>query len=65
MRCVAAILLGLVAGCGEPDFDTRYEKAEQDIRDKAAELDKELETRAKQGETVEPGKPDAEDSPGN
>ena len=39
---VLCLLLSLAACSSEPDFDERYEQAEQKIRDKAAELDAEL-----------------------
>lgn len=40
---IALAVLGLLAACrNEPDFDERYEAAEEKIRTAAAEMDKEL-----------------------
>jgi hypothetical protein len=44
MRLPACAILLLLAACSEPDFDERYDEAENEINAKAAELDAELET---------------------
>ena len=42
-------LLVLLAGCADqPDFDSRYDNAESEIRERAREIDYELESREKQ-----------------
>ena len=52
MRALLLLPLCLLAGCGdEPDFDERYEAAEQDLHRRAAEIDAELESRKKAAET--------------
>ena len=44
MRRAFAIALLLLAACrSEPSFDERYERAEEEINAKAAELDEDLE----------------------
>ena len=52
MRGLAPMSIALAllsAGCSdEPDFDARYDKAQEQIRQKAAELDAELEKRQEQ-----------------
>jgi len=49
MRAVALILALLLAGCSsEPSFDERYSTAEKDIREKAAEMDKEMAARERE-----------------
>lgn len=42
MRAIALIPLMLLAACGEPSFDERYDGAEQEIRNRAAEFEKDL-----------------------
>ncbi len=46
MRGGCVIVLLLLAGCSrEPDFDQRYDKAQQDLQAKAAKIDQELAER--------------------
>jgi outer membrane murein-binding lipoprotein Lpp len=48
MRAPAILAPLLLAGCqSEPDFDERYERANQEIRAKAEALERELEQRGK------------------
>lgn len=43
MRWTVILMFAVIAACSsEPDFDERYDRAEEEIRDKAAELDKDL-----------------------
>jgi PBP1b-binding outer membrane lipoprotein LpoB len=57
MRWLLATSLLFAAGCSsEPDFDERYADAEKQLREKAAEIDAEIDERAK--DEASPGKAD-------
>ncbi len=67
MRAVVLLLCGLLplSACSdEPDFDSRFEQAEERIRDKARALDSELvpsENQTQMDETLQPTDPDHAD----
>ncbi len=46
MARAAIVLFLMLAACGqEKDFDTRFEETEQSLRDKAADIEADLEAR--------------------
>lgn len=61
----ALILALLLAGCSrEPSFDQRYASVEQQLKAKAAQIDREAENRAQRQEPRQPAPTQPEDDTG-